>query len=362
MAACKLAISSMSLGRCFAGHTLSHKLDMAEKYGYQGIELFHEDLLDVATMDQHTLSDQHVSQEPSANAQLIAARHIRQMCNQRGLQIVCLQPFMHYEGLLDRSEHEHQLQKLALWIQLAHTLGTDLIQVPSNFLPADQVSEDATLMVKDLRKLAHMGLRSSPPIRFAYESLCWGTHVDTWERCWDLVRRVDCANFGMCLDTFNIAGRIFADPASLTGRTLDADEAVRRSIARLVAEVDVRKVFYVQVVDAERLEQPLIKHHPFYDATQPARMSWSRNCRLFYGEKEYGAYLPVQDVAVAIFHGLGFGGWVSLELFNRRMSDGDADVPEELARRGAKSWHRLVQDLKLKVEPTDPPSRIFASL
>lgn len=357
---CKLAITSMSLGRCYAGHSFTAKLDAAHRYGYQGIELFHEDLADVADR----LSNEPPSPSgPSPSAQLAAARHILRLCRARGIEIVCLQPFSHYDGLLDRDEHERRLDQLRLWIQLAHELETDMIQIPASFLPAEQVTDDLDLIVSDLRKVADMGLQATPPVRFAYESLCWSTRVDVWERCWDVVRRVDRPNFGMCLDTFNIAGRIYADPAVASGRTPDADEAVRRSMARLVEEVDVSKVFYVQVVDAERLSAPLVPGHPFHRPDQPARMSWSRNCRLFYGEKDRGAYLPVREIASAFFHGIGFEGWVSLELFNRRMADEGSDVPEELARRGAISWAKLVRDMKLSVDrPLPQTSRISASL
>ena len=340
----KLAISSMSLGRCYAGHSFAHKLDVAKRWGYQGIELFHEDLAGIAD----SLYPQSSSADgPSSTAQMAAARQIRQMCRTRGLKVVCLQPFAHYDGLLDRTEHDRHLQKLDLWIELAHELGTDMIQVPANFLPAEHVSTDMDLIVADLREVADIGQKASPPIRFAYESLCWSTRVDTWELCWEVVERVDRPNFGMCLDTFNIAGRIYADPTSPNGRTPNPDEAVRRSIADLVAQVDVSKVFYVQVVDAARLNEPLLPGHPYYNPEQPARMSWSRNCRLFYGETEYGAYLPVRDIASAFFHGLGFSGWVSLELFNSRMSDEGPEVPEELAKRGAVSWAKLVKDMDL---------------
>ncbi|KAB5584927.1 putative dehydroshikimate dehydratase [Coniochaeta sp. 2T2.1] len=339
----QLAISSMSLGRCFAGHALNHRLDMAQKYGYKGIELFYEDL---AYLAEH-LSPEDSTCGPSAAAQMAAAGQIYTMCHNRGLQIICLQPFLHYDGLVDRTQHERHLEKLELWVQLARVLKTDIIQVPANFLPAELVTDDINLIVSDLRKVADYGLAQCPPIRFAYESLCWSTRVDTWERCWDVVQRVDRSNFGMCLDTFNIAGRIYADPESPTGRVPGAEQAVRDSIRRLVAEVDVKKVFYVQVVDAERLEAPLVEGHPFYSPDQPARMSWSRNCRLFYGEHDHGAYLPVKDIAAAFFHGLGYEGWVSLELFNRRMADEGPEVPEELANRGAISWNKLVRDVKL---------------
>jgi 4-hydroxyphenylpyruvate dioxygenase len=358
----KLAISSMSLGRCFAGHALDHRLDLAQKYGYKGIELFHEDLAYLA----ERLSPGDSTSGPSAAAQMAAAGQIHAMCHDRGLQIICLQPFLHYDGLVDRQEHQRHLKKLALWVELARILETDLIQIPANFLPAEHVTDDIALIVDDLRKVADFGLAQSLPIRFAYESLCWSTRVDTWEACWDVVKRVDRPNFGMCLDTFNIAGRIYADPASPSGRLPGAEQAVRESLRRLVAEVDVAKVFYVQVVDAERLQNPLVEGHPFYEPRQPARMSWSRNCRLFYGERDHGAYLPVKDIAMAFFHGLGYEGWVSLELFNRRMADTGAEVPEELARRGAASWSKLMRDIRS--QPHDATSyataakRIAASL
>ncbi|KAH9908868.1 xylose isomerase-like TIM barrel [Xylariomycetidae sp. FL2044] len=349
---CQLAITSMSLGRCFAGHSFTHKVDMARLYGYKGLELFYEDLLDVA---------QQLPGGATQENELEAAHIIRELCQERDLAIVCLQPFAHFEGLLDREKHAKRLEELRFWFQLARVLGTDIVQIPSNFLPASEVSDDFSLAVADLREVADMGLAQQPPIRFVYEALCWGTRCDTWEKSWEAVQAVDRPNFGLCLDTFNIAGRIYADPASPSGRTPDCDQAVRESIARLVATVDVSKVFYVQVVDAERLAEPLVEGHEFYDAEQPCRMSWSRNCRLFYGEKEHGAYLPVMEISRAIFQDLGFEGWVSMELFNRRMSDGDEDVPDELARRGAVAWAKLVRDMKLRID-VPVSGRVSASL
>ncbi|KAI1074843.1 xylose isomerase-like protein [Whalleya microplaca] len=349
---CRLAITSMSLGRCFAGHPLDHKLDMARLFGYRGIELFHEDLLDLA---------QQLPGGATADNELESAHIIRQLCHERGLAILCLQPLAHYEGLLDRQEHARHLEKLLFWFQLATVLGTDMVQIPSSFLPSSELSEDPAVAIADLRKVADMGLQQQPPIRFVYEALCWGTHCDLWEQSWQIVQAVDRPNFGLCLDTFNIAGRIYADPASSTGRTPNCDQAVRESIVRLMTTVDVRKVFYVQVVDAERLAEPLVEGHEFYNPEQPARMSWSRNCRLFYGEKNRGAYLPVTEISRAIFQGLGFEGWVSMELFNRRMSDTDDFVPQELASRGAIAWAKLVKDMKLRVD-TPVQGMLYPSL
>ena len=117
-----------------------------------------------------------------------------------------------------------------------------------------------------------------------------------------------------------------------------AEEALGRSLRRMADRTyfDVRKVFYVQVVDAERAPAELLVRQRRREEEgegegedgyhQPARMTWSRNCRLFYGEKERGAYLPVERVAEVIFRDLGYEGWVSMELFHARMADPDPDV------------------------------------
>lgn len=260
------------------------------------------------------------------------------------------------EGLKDRVVHAERIEEMKLWMDLAHILGTDIVQVPSSFLSRGQISED--LIVSDLREIADMGLQQTPVIRFAYESLCWGTYVDKWEVCWDIVQRVDRPNFGICLDSFNILGRIYADPTAASGRTENAEEDVRQSVRRLVEQIGPHKnkIFFFQLVDAERLEKPLLPGHAFYDTEQPARMSWSRNCRLFYGETEYGAYLPVKDVAHAIINEIGYDGWVSMELFNRVMARKDHEVLEELATRAEVSWERLVHDLELQTEaPQERP-------
>ncbi|KAH8728527.1 3-dehydroshikimate dehydratase [Phaeosphaeriaceae sp. PMI808] len=343
---CRPGISSMSLGRCYAGHSLSYKLSMAAKHGLEGIELFYEDLADYAG-----------SSSPSAL--LAAAASIHELCDNLGLEVICLQPFMHYEGLKDRKRHDERIEEIRLWMDLAHVLGTDIIQVPSSFLSREEVSSDTDLMVSDLRKLADLGLQQTPIIRFAYESLCWGTYVDKWELCWDIVQRVSRPNFGICLDSFNILGRIYADPKAENGCVMDAEKEVQGSIRRLVERIGPHKekIFFIQIVDAERLDQPLLPGHAFYKVEQPARMSWSRNCRLFYGEKDHGAYLPVKDVAHAILNEIGFDGWVSMELFNRAMERKDNGVVEELASRAAMSWDRMRRDLQLETNNPHDESR-----
>jgi 4-hydroxyphenylpyruvate dioxygenase len=139
----------MSLGRCYAGHSVERKLSMAAKHGLQGIELFYEDLADLAT-----------PQTPSNL--LSAAAYVRSLCKSLGLEIICLQPFMHYEGLFDRSKHAERIEEMHLWIQLAKVLDTDLIQVPSTFLAAEETSDASrTLPPLDSPMRASAGARTS---------------------------------------------------------------------------------------------------------------------------------------------------------------------------------------------------------
>jgi 4-hydroxyphenylpyruvate dioxygenase len=277
--------------------------------------------------------------------QLLAASSIRQLCDSLSLEIMGVGPFKDCEGLLDPAARIAKLEELHHWFKVARILRTDVIQIPCSYL-TEGISSDPVAQARDLREIADLGAKQTPPFRFAYENLCWGTYNDTWEKAWNVVKLVDRDNFGMCLDTFNIAGREWADPASPFGRVENADEVLEQSLAKMVKEIDVRKVFYVQVVDAERLDRPLDETHPFHVEGQKPRMSWSRNSRLFLCEEERGGYLPVLQVLRAICDeetGLGYKGWISAELFNRSLVEERDDVPREHAERCMESWWKVVE-------------------
>lgn len=330
MAKYKLAIASHSLGRA-AVHDLPNKLDQAAKYGYEGIEVFFEDLEAIATSYPGGFTPEN---------QILAAAFFKKLCDERNLTIVCLQPFLFYEGLVDEEAHAKMIEKLHLWIRLAKTLGMDIIQIPSNFLFDGSVTGDRDKIVKDLREACDLGLKETPPIRFAYESMAFSPYVSSWEDLWEIITLVDRPNFGCVLDTFHEAARGWADPSSHTGKIEDAGETLRLSLEKMVRVVDVKKVFYIQLADAEFMDPPITAGHPWVvDASHPPRMTWSRNGRLFPFEE--GGYLPVLDIAKALIEGLGFEGWVSLELFSRSMAVPGSHVPEEHARRGRESWDKL---------------------
>ena len=349
----------MSLGRAFAGHDLTFKLEQAATAGFEGIEIFYEDLeYEAKTMVLGRLATADDELMPSTQDLLAASRKIRSKCDELGITIIGLQPFLFYEGLKDREEHAKMIEKLHVWFQIIKVLGTDVIQIPTQFRQDDGVTGDMEVIVGDLLEVADLGLMENPPVKFAYESLAWGRFLDTWEGSWEVVRRVDRWNFGVCLDTFNILGRIWADPARHDGKVEgDADQALNASLQRLVNGVDIKKVWYVQVVGAERLSEPLVKGHEWYVDNQPSRMSWSRNARLFYGEEDKGQYLPIEKVSRALLDpisqgGMGFEGWISMELFSRSMNDTRKEVPAEHAQRGGDAWKKLVKDLDLNTDVT----------
>lgn len=331
---------SASLGRAWL-HRLDYKIEQAAKAGFKGIEIFYEDL-------DYAARQISGDDSPKADHILEAAANIHSICQAQDLEIIGLQPFLFYDGLKDRDQHDRLIEKMKLWLRISKKLGTNTIQIPANFLPAEQLTDDRDVIAADLREVADMGAAADPPVRFAYENLCWSTHIDTWDKLWDIVKRVDRSNFGMCLDTFNIAGREWADPASPTGKTKNADEDFERSMEKLVNEIDVSKVFYIQVVDAERMQSPLIAGHPFHVDGQPARMSWSRNARTFMYEEDRGAYLPAENVAKAIISGLGFEGYVSMEVFSRTMAEKGEHVPDQHAARGILAWRKFQKRLNLE--------------
>lgn len=277
---------------------------------------------------------------------------------------MALGPFSDYEGRLDDAIRAQKLQDLEVWFAVGRILGTDIIQIPCTFM-TEGVTGDVEIVARDLREIADLGAVAKPPFRFAYENLCFGTFNDTWEKAWAVVQAVDRDNFGMCLDTFNIAGREWADPASPTGKVENADASFRESMRRMVKAIDVKKVFYVQAVDAERLGAPLSESHPFHVEGQKPRMSWSRNSRLFMCEEERGGYLPVFEVLKAICDeetGLGYKGWISMELFNRSLLEERDEVPREHAKRAMESWRRLVKAMgwedRVELKKVDVPNEV----
>jgi 4-hydroxyphenylpyruvate dioxygenase len=333
---CKPSITTVSLGSAHL-HDIRGKLHEVARHQFKAVELFYDDLEALAVRTY-------------AGNILAAAEEVNGICRALGLRVLNLQPFRFYEGLLDRAETTRLLgEVLPVWLDVASILGTDTILVPSNFLGPDpntgeaRTTGDQDVLLDDLRRLADLAAARSPPVRIAYEAIAWGTHVNTWEQAWDLVLRADRPNLGLALDTFNTTAAVFADPTTESGTVGDSTELAyrrfRESMGRLVAELDLKRLFVVQIADGERLAEPLRPGHPFYVAGQPARMSWSRNCRLFLCEER--GYLPAIEM-LQVLLALGYDGFLSYEIFSRTLLDPAPETPARHAARAALSWTRLM--------------------
>jgi 4-hydroxyphenylpyruvate dioxygenase len=160
---------------------------------------------------------------------------------------------------------------------------------------------------------------------------------------WKLVQCVDRDNFGMCLDTYHILAKVWADITSPTGRLPNADQRLEEDIKEFLTKVSKDKIYYIQLSDAERVDSPLRQGHPWWVERQKPNMTWSRNARTFPLETERGGYLSVVRLFEAWIFEWEYRGWVSLEIFNRSMGEEGKEVPGSHATRGMESWRKLVQ-------------------
>ncbi|KAJ5467866.1 hypothetical protein N7475_005618 [Penicillium sp. IBT 31633x] len=338
----KPAIATVSLGVAEL-HPIATKLDAAARYGQQGVELFHDDLAQLAKTLRYHATD--TVPRTDRDYEIVAAHAIRGLCAERDLGVLALQPFRHYEGLIDRERHAERIEELKHWVELSKILGDSVsILIPSSFLDPSEITDDRERIVADLAEAADVAF----PVRIAYEALAWGTYINTWEDSWDVIKRANRPNLGICLDTFNIAARLWADPKDPTGRRpVSADQDLRDSMGRLVREIDPARVWMVQLADGERVhpDTPFL-HVPGL----PTLLAWSRNARLFPCEEDRGGYLPIREVTDACINGLGYNGWVSMEVFSRTTGEDDPAVPFEHAARACRSWKRVLQMLEEKPE------------
>lgn len=211
-----LAITTSSLG-LHPSHALPEKIQAAASGSFSAIEIVYQDLEDYA-----------LSQEPPLNL-LDAARAIYNLCLSVNLTVLSLNPFKNYEG--HNSPLEERLDRARNWIDIAVCLKAQYLQVPSQF-DTQNSSGDWTRMVTDLQALSDLAALYSVDI--AYEAVAWGTYIDTWEDSLRMVQDVNRENFGLCLDSFHIAARMWGDNTVEGGMREDADLALGKSLDRFV--------------------------------------------------------------------------------------------------------------------------------
>ncbi|MFJ7217719.1 bifunctional sugar phosphate isomerase/epimerase/4-hydroxyphenylpyruvate dioxygenase family protein [Amycolatopsis sp. NPDC098790] len=226
---------------CLSG-TLEDKLTAAARAGFDGVEIFENDLV----------------------ASSWSVKEISEHCAELGLSIDLYQPFRDFEAV-PPDVLARNLRRAELKFDVMDQLGADTMLVCSSVSP-DAVDDD-DLAAEQLHLLAERA--AARGIRIAYEALAWGRFVNTYEHSWRIVRRAAHPALGLCLDSFHILSR-GSDPAAI--RTIPGD-----------------KLFFLQLADAPRLQMDVLQ--------------WSRHHRLFPGQGAFDLTAFTRNVLAAGYRG-----------------------------------------------------------
>ncbi|WP_128434373.1 bifunctional sugar phosphate isomerase/epimerase/4-hydroxyphenylpyruvate dioxygenase family protein [Streptomyces cyaneus] len=203
--------------------SLTEKLTAASRAGFDGVEIFENDLL----------------------ASPLTPEEIRGRCADLGLTIDLYQPMRDIEAV-PAEEFACNLRRARHKFELMRRLGADTVLVCSSVHPL-AVDDDA-LAAEHLSQLAD--LAQDFGIRVAYEALAWGRHVSTYDHSWRIVEAVGHPALGTCLDSFHILSR-GSDPKG-------------------IENIPGEKIFFLQLADAPLLAMDVLQ--------------WSRHYRCFPGQ------------------------------------------------------------------------------
>lgn len=215
-----------SIATVSIGGTLSEKLAAAAAAGFDGVEIFENDLI----------------------ASPMSPAEVRSRASDLGLTIDLYQPFRDLEGVA-AADFTRGLHRAVAKLDLAAELGAPAMLLCSNVGTATINDDD--LAASQLRRLGDLAAERG--IRIAYEALAWGTYVNTYEHSWSIVEKADHPAVGLCLDSFHI----FSRGSDLT----------------VLPTIPGDKIVFCQLADA-----PALKLDP---------LSWSRHFRLFPGQGSF---------------------------------------------------------------------------
>ncbi|KAK7210905.1 hypothetical protein V2G26_018083 [Clonostachys chloroleuca] len=187
------------------------------------------------------------------------------------------------------------------WMAVCLEFECTVIQTPSTFTKG--ADGDEAIIIGDFQALADLGTEQNPPISIAYEALAWGLHVADWEESLRVVNLVNRPNFGLCIDTYHVLARVWADPRTPSGIRPGGASALRDTIDRFRKTCPKKKIIYVQLSDGEKMDPPILPGHPAYKEDDEATFSWCLYGRVFPLEAEEGAYFPLKEILQAWLFG-----------------------------------------------------------
>ncbi|QGP81301.1 TIM barrel protein [Sphingobium sp. CAP-1] len=203
--------------------TLEEKLRAAAAAGYDGVEIFENDLI----------------------ASPLSPREVRAMLDDLGLACMLYQPFRDFEGM-PGALRQRALDRAEAKFDLMGELGADRILLCSNCSPA--ALGERSRIIADLHELGERAGKRG--IIVGYEALAWGRHVFDHRDAWAIVEAVDHPHIGIILDSFHSLSRGIPS----------------ESIRAIAGD----KIAFVQLADAPRLDMDLLY--------------WSRHFRNFPGQ------------------------------------------------------------------------------
>src|SRR5579863_843107 len=203
--------------------TLPEKLEAAAAIGFDGVEIFENDLL---TFDG-------------------SPEDVRAIAEGLGLTITIFQPFRDFEAMPD-PQRTRNLDRAERKFDVMQALGTDLVLVCSNTHAA--TLDDDARAAADLAEMAERAKRRG--LRVGYEALSWAPHVNRWGHAWRIVQLAAHPALGLIVDSFHTLSLV-DDPSG-------------------IAQVPAEKLFFVQMADAPKLSMDVL--------------SWSRHFRNFPGQ------------------------------------------------------------------------------
>jgi 4-hydroxyphenylpyruvate dioxygenase len=206
--------------------TLEGKLRAVADAGFQGVEIFENDLLSFPG----------------------SPRDVGQAVRDLGMECTLFQPFRDLEGM-PPEQRQRAFDRMERKFDVMGELGTDLILLCSNCSPL--ASGDRNQMIDDLSEI---GVRAAKrDMRIGYEALAWGRYISDHRDAWALVRDVDHPNIGLILDSFH--------------------SLARRVPSSSIGDIRAEKLFFVQVADAPMLDMDYL--------------SWSRHFRCMPGQGDF---------------------------------------------------------------------------
>ena len=176
-----LGISSLS----FSG-SLEAKIEAAATAGFQGIEIFREDLV-------------YCDRKPASVARL---------ARDAGIEILSLQSLRDYESAPD-GERDWNRRRAERFLDLARDIGAPMLVTCANTRAGSVADPDRA--VEDLAVLADMA--AGRGLRIGYEALSTSRAVRAYPEAWDIVQRVGKANLGLIVGAVHTLalGGDFAD-------------------------------------------------------------------------------------------------------------------------------------------------------